>query len=649
MLSMSAMSSGQAGYYLGLAREDYYLSGGEPPGRWFGEGAQRLGLVGQVEPDQLYNLFAGRTPGGERSLIQNQRHDGKAEHRPGWDLTFSAPKSVSTLWSQADEEKRQALQNIHARAVVAALDYLQDTATSTRRGKGGSELEQVGLIAATFEHSTSRALDPQLHSHALVMNLSLRDDHTSGTLSSLDLFLSKMAAGAIYRAELAKGLQEELGLSLHRERSWFELDGVSTDLMRLFSKRREAIEEALRDSGLSSAEAAAVAALQTRDAKEGVSRSELFDDWQQEGARLGWSTEATRKLYDALLSERDKRVELESACKKATERLTWDEAYFSERDFVRYLAEEAQGQGLGADDVRRGASAFLSASPEIVRLGSYGGQERFSTQTMVTLERELLAGANQLRADSRHQLAPETVMRVFSKNGELSEEQLKAAWHITVDTGAISIVSGMAGTGKTRMLDAARQAWEAEGFQVEGGALAARAAKELSEGSDIESNTIARLLLDIERGKKTLTPKTIVVIDEAGTVATPDMRKLILACQDSGAKLVLVGDERQLQPIGPGAPFKELGQRFGRAELMDVRRQNEQWARDAVKDLADGNAKEALAEFKERGFVTVSKTKVKSMEDVIKAWRNSGERPENTLILAGTQAEVQTLNTLMTG
>ena len=121
MLSMSAMSGGQASYYLGLAREDYYLEGGEPPGQWYGEGASKLGLHGEVEAAHLYNLFGGYSPEGDRPLVQLQSHDEKATHRPGWDLTFSAPKSVSALWSQLRPEDRQALQAAHFEAVTRAL------------------------------------------------------------------------------------------------------------------------------------------------------------------------------------------------------------------------------------------------------------------------------------------------------------------------------------------------------------------------------------------------------------------------------------------------------------------------------------------------------------------------------------------------
>ncbi|HWD40387.1 MAG TPA: MobF family relaxase [Fimbriimonas sp.] len=238
---MSAMSGDQAGYYLGLAREDYYTKGGEPPGTWLGSAAAALDLSGMVEDDQLYNLFKGLSPDGTRELVQIQQHEGKQNHRPGWDLTFSAPKSVSVLWSQSAPEMRAKIQEAHLEAVRSALKYLEDSAGFTRRGQGGHVLEKARLLFACFEHSTSRALDPQLHTHALLMNIGVRPDGHTATLSSLSFFESKMAAGALYRAELACQL-ERLGIQVERRRSWFEVSGVPKDLVDFFSKRRAAIE-----------------------------------------------------------------------------------------------------------------------------------------------------------------------------------------------------------------------------------------------------------------------------------------------------------------------------------------------------------------------------------------------------------------------
>lgn len=644
MLSMSAMSSGQASYYLGLAAEDYYLKGGEPPGRWYGDGARQLGLTGEVQDAELYNLFGGYSPDGSKLLVQLQRHSEKAAHRPGWDLTFSAPKSVSVLWSQADAERRARIQRAHEQAVQKAIDYLQETAALTRRGKGGQWLEQAGLVVATFEHSTSRALDPQLHTHALVMNVGVREDGTTGTLSSLSLFETKMAAGALYRLHLSSLLERELGVPLHRFRSWFEVTGVPEELIAEFSKRREAIEAELDRLGVDGAKGAAMAAIETREAKEAVARVRLFEEWRAMGGEYGWSHEEARQLFDRFVIPRDPAVECEVSNVRSAQRLTSQQAHFTERDFVRFAAEEAQATGVTAEELVARARRHLRESPDIVRLGKHYGEERFTTKEMYQLEASLLASAEKLAKDSSHVAAQDSVVRVLSQESNLSEEQLRAVWHLTHGTGALAIVSGMAGTGKTTMLDAAQDVWELEGRRVVGAALAARAVKELEGGAGLESSTIAKLLYLAEKGRLELDRNTILVIDEAGMVATPDLAKLTRLCQTHGSKLVLIGDEKQLQPIGPGAPFMELGQRYGQAELTDIRRQNDAWARRAVKDLAEGRAQEALEAFVSHGLVKVTETKDEAVAALVADWRNDARPLSKTLLLAGTRADVDRLN-----
>jgi ATP-dependent exoDNAse (exonuclease V) alpha subunit len=246
-------------------------------------------------------------------------------------------------------------------------------------------------------------------------------------------------------------------------------------------------------------------------------------------------------------------------------------------------------------------------------------------------------------------VSQDAVVRALAVPNELSEEQLNAVWHITTGTGGIAIVSGMAGTGKTRMLEAAKAIWEGDGFSVQGAALAARAVNELANGAGIESSTIAKLLYEAEKGRLKLDLKTILVVDEAGMVATPDFEKLSRLCCEAGAKLVPIGDGRQLQPIGPGAPFVELGVRHGQAELQDIRRQNDAWARRAVKDLAEGRAQEAIEAFVSRGLVKVTETREEAMRALVDDWQRDAKPMKETLLLAGTHVEVDKLNRLAQG
>ncbi len=671
---------GQSGnYYLDLASEDYYLKGGEPPGIWYGLGAETLGLFGLVSREQFLNLFNGYSPDGSTKLTQNAGQD---THHPGWDLTFSAPKSVSTLWSQADSETRQAIQEAHRNAVGSALSYLQENALITKRSHGGIDKERArGLIVATFEHGTSRAQDPQLHTHALVMNAATRFDNSTGTILGKPLFEEKMTAGAVYRAELAARLEHALGVQIERVKNLFEVRGVPKALIEEFSTRRKEIEEDLAARGFHGAKASAISALTTREAKEHIAREKLFESWQEIGHKHGFGIEETNFILHSKRAPELTPQALDKLLTSTADLLTRQQSYFSESAFIRKLSEEAPGQGLSAKDIILATRHHLDNSTQIVRLGDFEGRRYYTTEEMCRIENSIIEHAFGSKNSGAHKLTELSVKKALEKMKErfgyaLSDEQKRALFHITTHEGSIQIASGMAGTGKTAMLSAAREAWEREGFTVIGAALAGKAAKGLEQGTEIKSSTIAKLLrslepeshegaLDLKKGKplsvtralgkeekgaQTFQPlhfdeKTVLVIDEAAMVDSRQMAKLIEHTTRAGAKLVLVGDEKQLQPIESGGSFKALGQILGRAELSEIKRQKEDWAREAVHDMAFGRSKEALEAFAKRGLLSVSESRIDAMNKLITDWKQEGlARPNECLIITGTRLEATVLN-----
>ena len=645
MLSIGAMTGGQQEYYLTLAREDYYLNGGEPPGLWHGKGASDLGLCGVVESEHLTRLFEGYHPTEDRSLIQQQHYQNR-ENRPGWDLTFSAPKSVSVLWSQVDKGTRQVIEATHFAAVKAALNYIEDEVAVTRKGKGGKVREPARLVIATFEHHTSRAQDQQLHTHTLVMNVCTDAEGQTRTVESRPFYRAKMTAGAVYRAEFAMQLEQRLNLTVERKGSVFEIMGVSQRLITETSKRRAEIETVLAKGGFSSAAASAIAALSTRQVKGHASQEELMDKWQETGKAFGWGPEqAARLIASARPKSRDKVQERQEALERTGDRITENQSYFTAQEFTRFLAEEAQGRGIGARELITARNTHLSESADIVRLGRYKGELVYTTREMMQEEKQLLWAVERSKSINQRGVSDQTVMGIITSRKTLSDEQANALRHLTKEGGNIRVVSGMAGTGKTTLLHSARIAWELEGYEVHGAALSGKAAEGLVQGTGIQSETLKRTLRDLSNGRLRLHQKSVLVVDEAGMVGTRMMRQLIEKIESAGAWLVLIGEDKQLQPIDAGGPFTEIKKRLGAAHLTDIRRQRAEWARNTVKDFAAGDAKKGLQAFAERGLLVVESDRRKAMESLIVAWKEQGiSQPQEQLILTGTRQEASVLN-----
>lgn len=631
MLSIGAASGG---YYAALSSEDYYHDGGEPPGQWTGRGAEAFGLKGQVDKEQFLNLCEGFSPLGTTRLVQNA---GAENHRAGWDLTFSAPKSVSVLWSQADEATRKEIEAAHFEAVKKALEYLEREAGYTRRGHAGSELEKCKLLIAIFEHGTSRAQDPQLHSHGVLVNIGIREDGSTGTLETKAIFQHKMVAGALYRAECAAQLENRLGVSAERteKNQTFEVEGVPQSLITECSKRREAIEAAMKEQGATGAIRAAYFTVSTREKKQHISRAELFETWQELGREHNFSAEQI--LNRAPI--RNKELETLFATHAAAQQITQSQAHFTKKELIRRTAEAGQGRGIGIDEVLKGVDDYLKT--DAINLGKVRGENRYTTPEIIAVEAKLLSQVEDLK--DRAQYIPgrgTTSIPAF-----LNAEQRKALFAITQNESSISVVSGMAGTGKTTLLTAAREYWEAQGLEVRGAAVAAVAAKKMEFEAGIKSATITKTLMRIENGSLKLTPETVLVLDEAGMIGTNHMAQLINQVHKAHAKIVLIGDEKQLQPIEHGAPFKEIGNRIGKSELTEIVRQREEWARKAVNDFAFGNAQEGLRAYAERGLLTVSENRKEAMNQLISDWDKTRNRSgKDSLIIAGTKAETDALN-----
>lgn len=636
MLSLTSIRSKE--YYIDLSSEDYYLDGGEPPGKWHGQGADALALQGQIHPGHFHQVIDGFMPDGSGKLVQNA---GAPKRQPGWDLTFSAPKTVSVVWSQAEKETRHSIQEAQEKAVRKALDWLESESV-TRRGKGGHIKEPARLIVATFEHGTSRAQDPQLHTHCLIMNAAVRQDGTTGAIESQQFYRNKMTAGALYRAELAKQLEERLGLQVIKkgnQRNLFELRGVDPALAEEFSKRREEIQAALDASGNSSAKAAEIATLDTRHVKGHMAREELFAEWQSVGAAFGYQPPQPKFIA------RDAEVVAGALRDAALEALMYCNSTFVEKDWLRKMAEEAPGTGTGALEIQQAVRAGLQLD-QIVCLGRVGEDIRYTTKEMLALETKMLTTVKASTEQKSHPVSDRSLTSVLADFPTLKPEQTAAVKHLIAEYGTIKVVEGWAGTGKTFMLNVARKAWENAGYRVHGAALAAKAADGLEEGSGIRSQTLHSLLYKLRDGRLKLNRKDVVVVDEAGMIGTRQFAELITTTKQAGAKLILVGDAKQLQPIEAGGAFQKIGDLVGRAELMEITRQQIHWMRQAVKDMIAGNTRDVLTEYARHGQLSVQEDWNNARSALVANWsRNGGLKlPQDNIILAASNLDVFDLN-----
>jgi conjugative relaxase-like TrwC/TraI family protein len=645
--SLGTASSGIASYYEHLSADDYYQSGTEPPGKWQGRLAGVLGLGGEVQSGQLRQLFEGLDPLSGRALATNAGE----QHKAGWDATFSAPKSVSIAWAFAEEAMQAEIAQAHDEAVKASLAYLEANAFKSRDRDGGRPLQ--GVIAAVFQHSTSREQDPQLHSHCAIANIGIRSD---GTICAVDFDSRwKMAAGAIYRAELALRMRQ-LGFDVERDGKSFRLAAVPEALCKVFSKRREQITQALERTGFTSAKAHDIAALSTRRNKELAEREILRRQWQQEAEESGYPPETVQALFVPKVQEAYSPYGTAPAVDGPAiiSELTRGEAVFTRAQFEAAIATAAQGQA-GAGEIPNLIAAAIEtglaseADTGLVQLESMPEQydsrrqiTRFTTREMLRLEQEAVAGAVQRQGERRHAVS---VAEALLKG--LSEEQARAVRHVVIDSGGVKCVRGLAGTGKSFMLSRARQAWEEAGLQVTGTALAGKAADGLQSGSGIASQTLHSLLNEIEQGQRRLDDRTVVVIDEAGMIGTRQMHRLLGHVHAAGAKVVLVGDHQQLQPIDAGGVFRKLSEELGYAGLEEIRRQQD--ARDIgmIKTLIGGDALAAIEQLSQSGQLIVAADDRVAAE-LVADWlaQRDAQRPGEFLMLAGTKSDVKKLNLL---
>ena len=326
----------------------------------------------------------------------------------------------------------------------------------------------------------------------------------------------------------------------------------------------------------------------------------------------------------------------------ALDAITHQQSTFTPQDLARFIHRHTDN----AEQFQRVLDK-VKLSPELVKLGrDLQGRERLTTAHMLDIESNLLATSKTLNARSGHAVAAIAIERASAKR-TLSPEQLTAL-HYLADKGDLKSLVGYAGTGKSYLLGAAREAWAESGYRVQGIALSGIAAQNLEQGAGIPSRTVASFLARLERGIDTLSAKDVVIIDEAGMLGSRQTESLLRALEASGAKVILCGDGQQLQAIEAGGAFRAITESTGFIELTDIRRQQVPWQREATLALAKGDVEAALAQYREHDHVHTFDTQGEAKARLIEQWNDArlANPQESQLIMAYTRKDVTELNEL---
>ncbi|MFG1316385.1 Ti-type conjugative transfer relaxase TraA [Xanthobacter autotrophicus] len=368
---------------------------------------------------------------------------------------------------------------------------------------------------------------------------------------------------------------------------------------------------------------------------------------QRKSSREGEPVDLERlKLFEAQRTENRRRIL--NRPEIVLDLLSSEKSVFDQRDIAKVLHRYVDDAGTFQQLMAR-----ILQSPDLLRIERESvdfatGERmpaRFTTRELIRLEAGMARQAIWLSDRGSHGIRERLLAQVFARHERLSDEQRTAIEHVT-KPGGIAAVVGRAGAGKTTMMKAAREAWELAGCRVVGAALAGKAAEGLEKEAGIASRTLASWELRWKQGRDTLDASTVLVLDEAGMVASRQMARFVEAAVRAGAKLVLVGDPEQLQPIEAGAAFRAIVERIGYAELETIYRQREQWMRAASMDLARGRIAEALAAYQQQGRVLGSVLKAEAVASLIADWNRDYDPARSSLILAHLRRDVRMLNTM---
>jgi len=693
-------------------REDYYLKDGTATGHWHGSGAETENLEGRVAAEGLVRLFDGQHPKTGEQLGVRLRRDGVA----AWDLTFSADKSVSLLWAFGDDETRRHVVEAFEEATAEAVVYLESVASSTRGAARtpvldddgvpvlddqGREQQRIetwpirtsGYMAAWLTEFTSRADDPQLHTHVVVGN---RVKGVDGKWRSLDgrlLYRHQLDAGYLHEAELRARLTKRLGVEWEPVvNGMADIKGVTRTQIEAFSRRRQQVQEWREEHGLADTPAAnEVATLATRTPKRDHPLETLKAEWLNRGAEVGVTPESITKLIRAGRDVKTPDVDQIRERLVLPEGLTRDRSSFTRGDVVEAVSallphggHRVQGEatadqllhdpevvavlptqrtniagspdlaGFSQEDLERMVELVEASRPIPLRRDNgelfpgLVGERRYTTAELVATEQRIIDRATNGQAAGRWHVTPEQAETVVDSHSGLTEDQERMVLRFATSGDSIEVGVGAAGSGKTTVMGLIGELAANTVTPIFGTALAARAAAGFEEATNIPSFTLTRFIGEAsEYGG--LPQGSIVIVDEAAMVSTRQLARASDLVEAADGKLILIGDHRQLAEIDAGGLFPALAARLPAVELTENIRQTHDWEKTALGDLREGSVGRAVAMYRNRQRINTEPTLDDTISRAVTGWHKDLQESRDVsqvLLLAHENQTVDRLNRL---
>jgi conjugative relaxase-like TrwC/TraI family protein len=660
MLTISRpLSASQAQTYhakeFTAAEQNYWKQGDTIQGEWHGKLAEKLGLAGAVRAEDFARLSEGQDPQSGEQLVKHrkvheyQTEDGKTvspvEHRAGWDATFSAPKSISlTALVGGDDRVREA----HREAVNIALNELERY-TQARIG-GNRPAETTGqFVVAKFEHDTARPVDgyaaPQLHTHAVVFNMTERENGRMRSLQERGFFDSQSYATAIYQSHLTYKLRS-LGYEIESGKSGApEIKGYSQEYLDASSPRRQQIVETVARSGFSGPEAAQIAAHNTRDRKVILSPAEVMAAHRQIASEFG--NQAERVVVEAWERSQNQAQErpVEERRQQAHSALTFARDRSFEREAVmdeRVLFVEAMRRGMGETtypEVRASFEARVACGEFRVVAGEkHDSGRRFTTAETIKAEKEVVQTMRSGQGRAPQLMSVEQAIPLTEARSQLNRAQRNAIEQILTSRDQVQGLQGSAGVGKTTTLASIRQGAEQNGYAVEGFAPTSRAARQLRDAG-IAADTLQGFLA---RSRNTdPAAKHLYMVDESSLASTQQIREFLRRVS-SEDKVLLIGDIRQHQGVNAGKPFEQLQQAgMQTAQLDKIVRQRDPQFLKAVEHLSKNETEVGVQMLQEQGRVTEIADPEQRIVAIAKSY---AAHPQNTIIVSPDNASRRAIN-----